>query len=169
MVVLVPELDAVVARWRADLDPSAGWGVPAHVTLLYPFVAPGDLDADVLATVAGIAAASHPFTARFTELRWFDEQVVWAAPDPAAPFARLTTGLVAAFPDQPPYGGAIAEPIPHLTVGDGGDPDAMQAAAAVRADLPVDVEVSSVALLTGTSAPDAWSTVATFALRTAVC
>jgi hypothetical protein len=33
------EAEAVVGDLRARLDRSAGWGVPAHVTLLYPFLA----------------------------------------------------------------------------------------------------------------------------------
>ena len=33
LVVLLPEADLVVGRWRADLDPSARRGMPAHITV----------------------------------------------------------------------------------------------------------------------------------------
>jgi hypothetical protein len=40
VTVLVPAVEPAVARHRRDLDASATWGVPAHVTVLFPFVAP---------------------------------------------------------------------------------------------------------------------------------
>lgn len=38
--VPVPEADQAVGRLRGRLDSAAALGVPAHVTILYPFVAP---------------------------------------------------------------------------------------------------------------------------------
>ncbi|HEX9447459.1 MAG TPA: hypothetical protein VF920_05740 [Dongiaceae bacterium] len=35
---LVPEAEALVGALRARFDPSASQCVPAHVTLLYPFL-----------------------------------------------------------------------------------------------------------------------------------
>jgi hypothetical protein len=40
VVVPVPEAEPRVGALRTALDPSAALGVPAHVTILYPFVAP---------------------------------------------------------------------------------------------------------------------------------
>ena len=40
ILVPVPEAGPVVGRLRARLDRSASRGVPAHVTVLYPFVPP---------------------------------------------------------------------------------------------------------------------------------
>ena len=40
VVIPVPEAEAVVGPHRARLDPFAAWGVPAHVTVLAPFVPP---------------------------------------------------------------------------------------------------------------------------------
>lgn len=37
LVVLVPEAEALVKSFRDRHDPSAAAGVPAHITLLYPF------------------------------------------------------------------------------------------------------------------------------------
>src|SRR5216684_9032244 len=44
LVVLVPEPEAVVKPFRDQYDPSAAAGVPAHITLLYPFKAPDEID-----------------------------------------------------------------------------------------------------------------------------
>ena len=52
LLVEVPAADAAVARHREILDLAAGWGVPAHLTVLYPFVPPAQLDDDVQSAVA---------------------------------------------------------------------------------------------------------------------
>jgi RNA polymerase sigma factor (sigma-70 family) len=38
----IPEAEPLVGDLRRALDHSAGWGIPAHVTILYPFVPPDD-------------------------------------------------------------------------------------------------------------------------------
>ena len=38
LVALIDAAESVVGRWRADLDPSARLGMPAHVTILYPWI-----------------------------------------------------------------------------------------------------------------------------------
>jgi hypothetical protein len=43
LVVVVPEAEAAVNAHRRRLDPAAAWGVPAHVTVLYPFAPPHTL------------------------------------------------------------------------------------------------------------------------------
>lgn len=115
LVVLVPEAEHLVERLRSVHDPMAGRGVPAHVTALHPFRATLDDAAHEL--IAGVCAATPGWSARFGEAERFDDGVVFLAPRPAKPFAELTRRLTAAFPDCPPYGGAFADPIPHLTVG----------------------------------------------------
>ena len=40
LVILVPEAEPLVRPFRHRFDPSAALGVPAHITLLYPFIAP---------------------------------------------------------------------------------------------------------------------------------
>ena len=78
--------------------------------------------------------------------------------------------VAAAFPSCPPYGGQVAEVIPHLTIGDGAPRTELEAAEAeVRPYLPIEAEAASVTLMTGPppgSAPTAarWKTVATFSL-----
>ncbi|MFI7238151.1 2'-5' RNA ligase family protein [Streptomyces cyaneofuscatus] len=52
LIVRVPEADPLVRAWRDRLDPSARAGVPAHVTVLFPF-----LDLDVSRIDEGVRAA----------------------------------------------------------------------------------------------------------------
>lgn len=71
--------------------------------------------------------------------------------------------VCAAFPGYLPYGGAVADPIPHLTVGDrpaGGVADLRAAEAAVLPRLPVRARVSRVWLMAGSAALGSWHTLA---------
>jgi hypothetical protein len=61
LVVLVPEADSVVSPWRRRLDPPASVGVPAHVTILYPFVSPVQLDESLFALMADLFSGFGPF------------------------------------------------------------------------------------------------------------
>ena len=144
LVVLVPEAEALVGTLRAAMDPSAADGMPAHVTVLYPFAPAARLsehDVRHLGAVIGRVAA---FDVRFRRTRRFRDAVLWLAPEPAAPFAQLTTTIEAAFPEWPPYGGAYDEPMPHLTVADArGEVDV--AAAALPKYFDVGTRVAEVA------------------------
>ena len=61
LVVRVPEAEPVVNRFRAAYDPSAPAGVPAHVTLLYPFKPPDALTEPVLAGLRHCFGLHAPF------------------------------------------------------------------------------------------------------------
>src|SRR4051812_32565116 len=49
ILLAVPEAEPLVHEWRAKGDPSAAHGVPAHVTLLYPFLPVEAIDVGVTA------------------------------------------------------------------------------------------------------------------------
>jgi 2'-5' RNA ligase len=163
ILVAVPEAEPAVSRLRNSLDPSAPLGVPAHVTALYPFVAPDEIT-DAVLDAARAAVASVPgFGCRFARTGWFGENVVWLAPEPDDPFRALTAALSTAFPDCPPYGGKIAAVIPHLTIGDrpSGGVSALRAAEAeVLPFLPVSTQVSDAWLMCGSQQPRSWHVVA---------
>src|SRR6266404_9374121 len=44
LVVLVPEAEGLVRSFRDLYDPVAAAGMPAHVTILYPFKPPDQID-----------------------------------------------------------------------------------------------------------------------------
>lgn len=79
IVVPVPEADALVGEWRAAYDPAARLGVPAHVTLLYPFLPPPVPDA-ALARLAALVRAVPAWQARFSALADFPGGVLYLAP-----------------------------------------------------------------------------------------
>jgi 2'-5' RNA ligase len=126
--IIVPvELPVAARQLRDRLDPEAARGVPAHITLLYPFVPPDALSDDLRADLRRLIGAhpAFPFTLARVE-RW--PAVVWLAPEPAAPFSRLIDDLRAAYPAYPPYGGIHDEVIPHLTIAQDPRPGYLEAA-----------------------------------------
>ena len=169
VLVPVPEAERVVSPHRASLDGAAALGVPAHVTVLYPFVPPSAITPSVVDALAVAVASVSAFGCEFSDTAWFGEDVLWLAPRPAAPFLALTRAVCAAFPGYRPYGGAYADSVPHLTVGErpaGGVADLRVAEAAVRPQLPIRAQVSRVWLMTGRPSPGSWRTMAELPLAT---
>lgn len=161
MIVPVPEAEHAVRRFRAHLDPSAAWGVPAHVTVLYPFVPPEHIDEDVLVALGQAIGSVPAAPAVFRRVERFGDSVVWLAPEPAALFRELTRAVWARFPGCPPYAGAHDDIVPHLTIGDSAsESDLSTAAESVRAHLPIQANVVTAHLICGSRAPDSWRTVA---------
>ena len=161
VVVNVPVAEAVVGRHRERLDQAASWGVPAHVTVLYPFLPPALIDDGVLAALARAVAAVPRFQAKWTRTAWFDQRVLWVAPDPDAPFRALTAAVVREFPDYPPFGGQYENVVPHLTVGNDAPLEEMLAAERlITPMLPFAMSVTNVQVLAGTTVDGSWSTLA---------
>jgi hypothetical protein len=159
VLVLVPEAEAAVAEHRAHLDMAASWGVPAHLSVVYPFVPPADVDDAVLARLAGAVGTVSAFDCAFRRTEWFGDDVLWLAPEPDTPFRELVRAVVAAFPAHQPYGGLYAEPTPHLTVGElrlGSAAELAAAELSVRAHLPVRARVDRAVLLAGRPEPGTW-------------
>ncbi len=160
LIVPVPEAEPVVSSHRQRLDAAASWGVPAHVTVLYPFVQPAlAADPAVITAIASAVRTVEAFDCTFGRIAWFDEDVLWLAPDPAQPFRDLTRAVHRAFPDHPPYGGAHDGSMPHLTVAErrlGGLPALEQAEQQVTPHLPVRARIDRVLLIAGTQAPMSW-------------
>jgi 2'-5' RNA ligase len=165
LIVAVPEAEEVVGAYRAALDPVASWGVPAHVTVLYPFLPPGRIDDQVRAALGALFAARHAFDVALSRVDWFGPEVLWLAPTPDEPFRELTNAVWARFPDAPPYGGEFDDVIPHLTVGDHAPLRALRATAEdLAARLPITAAIRSVRLIEGTIGRIPWRTVAEFPL-----
>jgi len=120
LVVPVPEAEPLVGSWRQEYDPPAPFGIPAHITLLFPFRPVRWLGPEAVAELAAFfrAVPAAPFS--LTHVGRFP-RVLYLAPDPAAPFVDLTTRLSARF-DLLPYGRPGAGNTPHLTVARHDDP-----------------------------------------------
>ncbi|MYS20533.1 2'-5' RNA ligase [Streptomyces sp. DvalAA-14] len=126
LLITVPEADPLVGGAGEAYDPAARGGVPAHVTVLYPFLAAERIDDGVLARLRELFCAHEAFDLAFARFGRFPE-LLWLAPEPAAPVRALTGAVEARWPEAPPYGGAFPDPVPHLTVADGQSPEAYDA------------------------------------------
>jgi hypothetical protein len=157
VIVPIPEVEPAVGALRAGLDRAAGWGVPAHVTVIYPFLPPdriGGPELDRLRTAIRSVAA---FEVTFVEVRWFDDSVVWLSPDPADPFRALTDAVWGAFPQCPPYAGEHDGSTPHLTVGhDATTPAMEEAGRAAARRLPISASIGAAHLFVGSETAGGW-------------
>jgi len=116
VLVPVPEAEALVGDWRALHDPRATTGVPAHITLIVPWVPPEQMKQEHFEELDELVEDQPAFSYTLDRVCWFGERVLWLSPTPAGPFKRLTTRLAAHF-DTPPWQGKFDEVVPHLTVG----------------------------------------------------
>jgi 2'-5' RNA ligase len=162
VLALVPEAEPIVGEHRRRLDPTTAAGVPAHVTVLYPFVPPAEVTPATLAALRAAVGSAAPFACTFARTGWFGEDLLWLAPSAAAAFGELTARVWRAFPAQVPYAGEHA-PHPHLTVGYGSHASlkALRAAEAqIVPRLPVVARIERVHLLAGSRTADSWRVVA---------
>lgn len=165
VLVPLPEAEGVVGRFRAELDQSAAWGVPPHVTVLYPFLAPDELEDQSIRDLAAAVAAVPAFEVSLGRTGWFGDTVLWLGPEPDRPFRDLTGAVHRRFPGYPPYRGAHPDLVPHLTVGHDAPVDALRAAAvAIEPCLPIRSRVTAARLMQGTAAAGSWHTVAVLPL-----
>jgi 2'-5' RNA ligase len=146
LIVVVPEAEPLVGEWRAQHDWSAQHGVPAHITLLFPFVPAEEVDEQLLGDLRGLFASQPAFTFRLARVGRFPE-VAWLAPEPPGRFNNLIELIVSRYPDYPPYEGIHDEVIPHLTVAEGGPDLQDEVDAAVTPGLPIEAHARAITLL----------------------
>jgi hypothetical protein len=114
LVIVVPAVDELLETWRSAHGIEAVQ-MPSHLTVLYPFVPARAIDDTLERKARTLVRDVHPFHFRLDRVERFSD-VVYLAPEPAAPFRALTELFTANWPEYPPYGGAYPDSIPHLTV-----------------------------------------------------
>ncbi|HYW27875.1 MAG TPA: 2'-5' RNA ligase family protein [Terriglobales bacterium] len=148
LIVPVPEAEGLVGAWRERYDDSARTGVPAHLTLLYPFLPPEDVTPADLDRLSALFADVPPTPYQLVAVRRFSRGVLYLAPDPEAFLRELTGRIWAMYPHRPPYGGVFDDVIPHLTVAQAPEPEVLDAVEAeVTRGLPVAAHATEVWLM----------------------
>lgn len=140
ILLVVPELAPLIDHhrraWTAD-----GAGVPPHVTLATPFLAPAEITPDVRRRIAAVAASVHPFRFTVTGVGQFPDGPMYLTPEPTGPFLDLIGRLRREFTEVAPYWDRYTEVIPHVTVADPAIGSAAlhlgEIASAITAHLPV--------------------------------
>jgi hypothetical protein len=144
VLIRVPEAEPLVGEWRRRFDPSALLGIPAHITVVYPFVPVEGVQAALRGLFAEVAPCRFELRApaRFPS-------VLYLKPEPDAALRAIIEGVVGRFPEHPPYGGAFDDLMPHLTVAQSGDEDLLaRVESQLPRGLPVEVDVAEAVLMT---------------------
>ena len=170
LLIAIPEAEPVVGTMRLVHDAVAIDGIPAHVTVLYPFVPRDRLTGEVRDRVSQVIGEVPAFGYRFGRVARFGDTTVYLAPEPASAFGHVTDAVHATWPEHPPYGGVFDVVVPHLTVGDGLDGPAadaleVEASEALRRHGPIVGQAAYVDLMTWRS-DGRWSVDSRFSLAT---
>jgi len=118
IVIFAPrEVQAVAVPIMRHIAPENPVRIPAHITLMFPFVAYERLDA-AAQTIQSICATIEPFEITLEGYGQFPG-IVFMQPTNPEPIKAVFRKIYAAFPECPPYGGAFGDDIhPHVTVGE---------------------------------------------------
>ena len=152
LAVLVPEAEHLVRPFREEHDPSAAAGMPAHITLLYPFKPPYEICDSVMEKLNRCFAGFSSFDFSLAKICRFPGAILYLAPEPDEPFRRLTLAVWDYYQETPPYCGKDSNVVPHLTLAkvdneQQADQAAAEFAQASRGQLPIRVTLSEIALM----------------------
>ncbi len=121
LLLVVAEAEPAVARHRAAHDPAARVGVPAHLTVAYPFKPADLLTGSDVALLEAVCRSTPAIDLVLSRTGWFGDEVLFLEPDDPASVVRLVRRIEGAFPEWPLYGGAHDDIVPHLTIAHGGE------------------------------------------------
>ena len=157
LIIPVPAFEDFIQEHRAINGAVSPEGVPAHLTLLYPFLSPFRC-LEAHAEVEGFFAQVEPFDFELSQVGWFEERVVFLAPSDPTPFVELTERLIGQWTQCIPYGGRHAgKHVPHLTLGIEGTPEEMTSLAeAAEKLLPIKCTAEQAWLMIGRPHPTQW-------------
>src|SRR4051812_28340455 len=114
LLLMTPDADPLVARWRADHDWAARFGVPAHVTVRMPFLQPDEWD-DLSFADLGRFLPVELTLARLEERP--GALVILVEPDEALRELTAAVGdLWPALPAQPAHKANFTRAAYHVTV-----------------------------------------------------
>ncbi len=147
LVIPVAAADALLASVGARYPGTVREGVPAHVSLLYPFVVAAELDERVTAACSELFVEQVPIRVDFAEC-YRRGGFVALRPEPSDGLKELMTRTWRRWPDVVPYGGVYGDVEPHVTVAMRcSDQTAVRIEQEVTAELPICAELREAWLL----------------------
>lgn len=133
LVLPVPDAEHIVEHWRERFDPSAACGMPAHITVLFLFLALGSVGSGELDSLHRLCDA-EALPVQFAAFGSFP-QVLYHSPN-LRPTGRADVERGAALAGGSAVCGALAEVVRHLTV-------AMSIDAAVAEDIQAEARCAA--------------------------
>jgi 2'-5' RNA ligase len=147
LIVSVPEAEPVVGIWRSQFDSAAAAGVPAHITVLYPFLDRQLVDDGILAELDALLVQHPAFELQLAQCGRFSD-VLYLVPASETSLRALTSAVAARWPEAPPYGGQFADVVPHLTIAYRQEPAVFDMIESdLRGRLPVTARITSAQLI----------------------
>lgn len=141
LVIPVSAADALLASVKARYPGAVREGVPAHVSLLYPFVAVAELDERVTIGLGELLVEQTPMRVQFAEC-YRRGGFVALRPDPIGGLQDLVSEARRRWPDVVPYEGIYDDVEPHLTVAlRCSEETAVTIEQEVTAELPISTEL----------------------------
>ena len=142
------DMEPLLGKLRARLDPSAADGVPAHLNLLYPFTSRLSVEQDD--QLIQVLHDFGRFQLDFSTTAWFGEDSVYLSPDSPTVLNNLVTRIREVFPDYPAFGAVPERAVPHVTIGKRASQQELQVAERrVLDQLPVSQNCTTVELWSG--------------------
>ncbi len=124
------------------LDPSARVrGLPAHITVMYPFLRSREMSRRERRRLADALSAVPAFELTASSIGRFPN-VVYLKPEPTSSFLAITHAVMALWPQVRPYEGEFEEIVPHLTVSYGDE-----APSGIAEHLPITAPIEEVWLM----------------------
>ena len=93
LAILVPETEGLVRSFHDKYDPAAKAGMPAHITLLYPFKSSNEINGLVLDTLRQCFSSFQPFKFSLMAINYFPGETLYLVPEPEDSFRELTLGI----------------------------------------------------------------------------
>ncbi len=122
LIIPPPPVQAFCYPWREQYDQESFVRVPAHITLLYPFVPPETVN-EAVARLEKVCADTLPFEVILSKYGQF-ESALFLEPDNPEPIINLFHKLAEAFPEFTVH--ESGEIHPYLTLAQSDNPEEIE-------------------------------------------
>jgi hypothetical protein len=147
LVIPIPAADALLGSVGARYPGTVRAGLPAHVSLLYPFVVAAELDERVTTALHELFVEQVPIPIDFVEC-YRRGGFVALRPESSDGLKELMTRTWCRWPDVVPYEGVFGDVEPHVTVATRcSEQTAARIKQEVTAELPICAELREAWLL----------------------
>lgn len=147
LVIPVPAADALLGSVENRHPGTVRAGVPAHVSLLWPFVGAAELDERVTEGLSELVAGHGPMPVEFGEC-YRRGGFIALRPDPIEGLTELTRRTHDRWPALLPYEGRYGDVEPHLTIATrASEETAVTIEQEVSEQLPISAELCEVWLM----------------------
>ena len=125
LIIPPPPVQAFCYPWREQYDQESFGRVPAHITLLYPFVPPEIVD-EAVTQLEQICADTLAFEIVLSKYDKFEGALI-LEPENPEPITNLFNKLAKAFPEYAVHEGKQGGGLhPHLTLAQSDDPGVLE-------------------------------------------